>query len=71
MPAAHPTKPSSASGKTKEIDIVTNEALLHHHEASRLAKSWLASAYSSEDNDEEQDDFEKTLTKNSSQFSET
>lgn len=71
MPAAHPTKSYSASGKTKEIDIVTNEALLHHHEASRLAKSWLASAYSSEDNDEEQDDFEKTLAKNSGQFSET
>ncbi|KAK4942980.1 hypothetical protein LTR10_017364 [Elasticomyces elasticus] len=71
MPAAHPTKSSSTSGNPKEIDIITNEALLHHDEASRLAKSWLASAYSSDDNDGEQDDFEKTLTNNSGQYSET
>ncbi|KAI1618587.1 hypothetical protein EDD37DRAFT_647379 [Exophiala viscosa] len=71
MPAAHPTKSASTSAKSKELDVVTNEALLHHDEASRLAKSWLASAYSSDDNEEEQDDFEKTLAKNSGQYSET
>ncbi|KAK5458505.1 hypothetical protein LTS15_004587 [Exophiala xenobiotica] len=74
MPA--PTSSHRSATQDSEIDIATNEALLQHAEASRLAKSWLNSALGDNDNstsnarEDEQEEFEPNLVKNASLYSE-
>ncbi|KIX02789.1 uncharacterized protein Z518_08731 [Rhinocladiella mackenziei CBS 650.93] len=61
-----------AKEQVKESDIATNEALLFHAEASRLAKSWLTGAFGKperEGDDVEQDDMD--FTANAAKYSET
>ncbi|KAL2434847.1 hypothetical protein ABEF95_008764 [Exophiala dermatitidis] len=77
------TKPSTASGNPSavpEADIATNEALLFHAEASRLAKSWLQGATGAadpkeEDNDDDEADLQRERelfgSNNAAQYSET
>ncbi|KAJ9502250.1 hypothetical protein H2202_002315 [Exophiala xenobiotica] len=74
MPA--PTSSHRSATQATEIDIATNEALLQHAEASRLAKSWLNSALGDNDNstsngrEDEQEEFEPNLAKNAALYSE-
>ncbi|KIW48250.1 uncharacterized protein PV06_00856 [Exophiala oligosperma] len=66
------TKPPS---KPSDTDISTNEALLHHAEASRLAKSWLSGVFGDESSpasiEDEQDDFDKNVAKKPFLYSDT
>ncbi len=72
MPA--PTSSHRSASQATEIDIATNEALLQHAEASRLAKSWLNGAFgdnsTSNAREDEQEEFEANLAKNAALYSE-
>jgi hypothetical protein len=74
MPA--PTSSHRSAIQASEIDIATNEALLQHAEASRLAKSWLNSAHGDNDNstsnarEDEKEEFEPNLAKNAALYPE-
>ncbi|KIW20306.1 hypothetical protein PV08_00881 [Exophiala spinifera] len=66
------TKPPS---KPSDIDLSTNEALLQHAEASRLARSWLSGVFGDESSaasvQDEQDKFDKTVAHKPALYSDT
>jgi hypothetical protein len=76
---APPQTPATAKSKktnshVKESDLASNEALLQHAEASKLAKSWLNDAFGAADDDDDVEREEKHLNAafgNPAQYSET